>query len=176
LKGRVVTERGERVRDAEVRAEAFYGSAAGTFAGQRTFTARTNAKGEWNILGISPGVWQFSVHAAGYLPETVILPNRLLTASSPNAGGQMFLWDLVLKPMPASDDPNWRVLVDAASAARDGRENDAAALLVKVPEDAGPDFLAGAGRVALIAHRPEIARALFTPPLESGPASDPPAP
>src|SRR2546430_8585809 len=87
LKGRVVNDRGERIQDAEVRAEAFYGVAAGSFAGQRTFTTRTNAKGEWSILGISPGVWQFEVHAAGYLPETVVLPNRLLTASSPNAAG-----------------------------------------------------------------------------------------
>ena len=31
LKGRLVTERGEPVKDAEVRAEAFFGAAAGTF-------------------------------------------------------------------------------------------------------------------------------------------------
>jgi len=59
LKGRVVDEKGERVKDAGVRAEAFFGSAAATFAGQRTFSTKTNAKGEWNILGITPGIWLF---------------------------------------------------------------------------------------------------------------------
>src|SRR4029077_18646841 len=54
LKGRVVTDRGERIQDADVRAEAVFGVAAGTFAGQRTFSTKTNAKGEWSILGIMP--------------------------------------------------------------------------------------------------------------------------
>src|SRR5262245_28812284 len=71
LKGRVVDEKGERVKDAEVRAEAFFGSAAGTFAGQRTFSTKTNAKGEWNILGIAPGIWLFEIIAPGYVPESV---------------------------------------------------------------------------------------------------------
>jgi tetratricopeptide (TPR) repeat protein len=171
LKGRVLTERGERIADAEVRAEAFYGSAAGTFAGQRTFTTRTNAKGEWSIIGIAPGVWIFEAHASGFLPETVVLPNRLVTASSPNAAGQMFLWDLVLKPVAAGEEPRRAALVEAAKAARDGRAADAEALLLKVPEDADAEYLAGAGRVALVARRPEVARALFMRALELDPAS-----
>ena len=171
LKGRVVTERGERIADAEVRAEAFFGAAAGTFAGQRTFSARTNAKGEWSILGISPGVWLFEAHAKGYLPETVVLPNRLLTASGPNAAGQMFLWDLILKPMAVRDDPNQRGLIDAAAAALEGRTADAEALILKVPEDADADDLAAAGRIALVAHKPDAARALFTHAIERDPSS-----
>jgi tetratricopeptide (TPR) repeat protein len=171
LKGRVTDERGERIQDAEVRAEAFFGAAAGTFAGQRTFTTRTNPKGEWNILGISPGVWLFEVHAAGYFPETVALPNRLLTASSPNAGGQMLLWTLVLKPQVASQDAGQSGLVDAAAAAREGRPADAAALLVTIPERADADYLAAAGRVALVARQPDLARGLFTRALERDPSS-----
>ena len=46
LKGRVTSEKGEPLADAEIRIEAFFGPAAGTFAGQRTYEARTNAKGE----------------------------------------------------------------------------------------------------------------------------------
>jgi hypothetical protein len=171
LKGRVLSERGARIQDAEVRAEAFYGAAAGTFAGQRTFTTRVNAKGEWSILGIAPGVWMFTAHAPGYLPETVVLPNRLVTASSPNAAGQMFMWDLVLKPVQPADDARYRVLVEAATAARDGRDADAEALLVKVPEDADAEYLAAAGRVALVAHRQDAARALFMRALERDPSS-----
>jgi len=171
LRGRIVTERGERIADAEVRAEAFFGAAAGTFAGQRTFSAHTNAKGEWSILGIAPGIWLFTAYAAGYLPETVVLPNRLLTSSNPNAGGQMFLWDLILKPLPATDDAHHRTLIDAAAAARDGRDADAEALLTKVPEDADVDYLAAGGRIALVAHRADLARALFTRALEHDPSS-----
>jgi tetratricopeptide (TPR) repeat protein len=171
LKGRVVTDRGERLQDVEVRAEAFYGVAAGTFAGQRTFTARTNSKGEWSILGIAPGIWLFEAHADGYLPETVVLPNRLLTASGPNAGGQMFMWELVLKPLAVRDDSNQRALVDAAAAARQRRDADAEALLLKVPEEADADHLAAAGRIALVAHRPDAARALFMRALERDPSS-----
>jgi hypothetical protein len=170
LKGRVLNERGERIQ-AEVRAEAFFGVAAGAFAGQRTFTARANAKGEWSILGIAPGIWLFAAYADGYLPETVVLPNRLITSSNPNAAGQVFLWDLILKPMTAIQDAHHAALLDAATAARDGHDADAEALLVKVPEDADADYLAAAGRIALIAHRPDLARTLFTRALEQDSSS-----
>ena len=171
LRGRVVNERGERIHDADVRAEAIYGAAAGTFAGQRTFSARTNAKGEWSILGIAPGIWLFAVYAEGYLPEIVALPNRLLTASGPNAGGQMFLWDLIMKPLAAIQDTHHTPLIEAAAAARNGRDADAEALLVKVPDDADADYLAAGGRIAVLAHRPDVARALFTRALERDPSS-----
>jgi len=154
-----------------VRAEALYGAAAGTFAGQRTFATTTNAKGEWSILGITPGIWLFAVHADGYLPEAVVLPNRLLTASGPNAGGQVFAWDLVLKPIASPADAQHRALVEAAAAARAGRAADVDALLVRVPEDADADYLAGAGRIALVAGRREAARALFMRALERDPSS-----
>ena len=154
-----------------MRAEALYGAAAGTFAGQRTFATTTNAKGEWSILGITPGIWLFAVHADGYLPEAVVLPNRLLTASGPNAGGQVFAWDLVLKPIASPADAQHRALVEAAAAARAGRAADVDALLVRVPEDADADYLAGAGRIALVAGRREAARALFMRALERDPSS-----
>jgi len=171
LKGRVVGEKGERVKDAEVRAEAFFGSAAGAFAGQRTFVAKTNAKGEWNILGIAPGIWLFEVIAAGYLPESVALPVRLLTASSPNAGGQLLTWDLVLKPMAAPGENFWQPVVDAAESASTGKSEDAKMLLGRVPEEANADYLAAAGRVALLARETGMARTYFTRALERDPSS-----
>jgi len=171
LKGRVVDERGGRVKDAEVRAEAFFGSAAGAFAGQRTFTATTNAKGEWNILGIAPGIWLFEVIAPGYLPESVALPVRLLTASSPNAGGQLLTWELVLKPMGAPAENFWQPVVDAAQSARSGKGEDAKMLLGRVPDEANADYLAAAGRVALLARETGMARTYFTRALERDPSS-----
>ena len=167
----MLTDQGGRIDRAEVRAEAFFGSAGGTFAGQRTFSTRTNAKGEWSILGIAPGIWLFSVHADGYLPEAVALPNRLLSASGPNASGMVFTWELILKPAAAAADGRQAALVDAASAVRAGRAADADALLTKVPEDADADYLASAARIALVAGRLDAARTLFTRALERDPSS-----
>jgi hypothetical protein len=172
LKGRVMTERGERLEDAEVRAEAVFGPGAGTFAGQRRFSARTNAKGEWSILGISPGIWLFDVTAADHSPEIVALPIRLITASGPNAGGQLFTWELILKPAATpAENRHGRVLVDASTAARAGQAGEAAALLDRVPEDADADYLAAAGRVALLARQHDLARTFFTRALERDPSS-----
>jgi len=44
-------------------------------------------------------------------------------------------------------------------------------VLQKVPEDADADYLAAAGRVAVLAGRPDAARALFTRALERDPSS-----
>ena len=79
VKGRVVNERGEAIENADVRLEAFFGYAAGTFAGVRKFSAQTNRKGDWNVGGLQPGIWLFEVIAPGYVPETVVLPIRILT-------------------------------------------------------------------------------------------------
>ncbi len=172
LKGRVVNDRGERLANVDVRAEAIFGSAAGTFAGQRVFTTQTNAKGEWNILGIAPGVWLFEAHAPGHLPEVVALPIRLLTASGPNAGGQLIIWDLVLKPAPApANEEHKAILRDAAGAARAGKAAEVEAMLGRVPADADAEYLAGAGRVAMLVKRNDLARTLFTRALERDPSS-----
>jgi hypothetical protein len=172
LKGRVMNDRGDRLKDAEVRAEAVFGSGAGTFAGQREFSARTNAKGEWSILGIAPGIWLFEVVAADHSPETVALPIRLLTASGPNAGGQLFTWELILKATATpAENRSGRVLVDAAAAVRAGQPTEAAALLGRVPDDADGDYLAAAGRVALLARQYDMARTFFMRALERDPAS-----
>jgi hypothetical protein len=171
LKGRVLDDRGKPLSDTEVRAEAFFGSAAGTFAGQRTFTTKSNDKGEWNILGIAPGIWLFEAIAPGHLPESVALPVRLLTASSPNAGGQLLTWDLVLKPLAAPAEGFWQPVIDAAEAARSGKAEDAKLLLGRVPEEANADYLAAAGRVALLGRDMGMARTYFTRALERDPSS-----
>src|SRR5271167_4325989 len=57
IKGRLVSDRGEPIANADVRLEAFYGYGAGTFAGQRTLSAQTSAKGEWSVGAMQPGIW-----------------------------------------------------------------------------------------------------------------------
>jgi hypothetical protein len=171
LKGRIVTEKGAPLANAEVRAEAFYGSGAGTFAGQRTFSEHSNAKGEWSIIGIAPGVWLFEIMAPGHLPEIVALPVRLLTASGPAAGGMMFTWQLIMKPVPPPGGEPGQVLAEAAEAARSGNTAKVRTLLTRVTEDADADYLAGAGRVAILARDNDLARTLFLRALERDPSS-----
>ncbi len=154
LQGRVVTESGMPIADAQVHVEAIYGYAAGTFAGQRTFEATTDKRGAWNVLGLKSGVWIFEVTAPGYFPESVVLPIQLLTTASSVQNGMSFTWQLVLKPVPL-------------------RTNERAELLLKgvVPEDADAEELAGAGRLALRARDRELARTLFQKALERDPGS-----
>lgn len=171
LKGRVTTERGAPIANAEVRAEAIFGSGAGTFAGQRTFSDQTNAKGEWSIMGIAPGIWIFDVIAPGQLPESVALPIKLLTASGPNAGGQLLLWQLLLKPVPPPAGDQGAALVAALDAARGGHADQVRTLLTRVPDNADADYLAGAGRIAMLARDTPLARTLFMQALQRDPSS-----
>jgi tetratricopeptide (TPR) repeat protein len=171
LKGRVTTEGGEPIPNAEVRAEAFHGYAAGTFAGQRTFSTTTDAKGEWNILGVKSGIWLFEVIPPGQLPESVALPIQLLTTVSSGTSGFLLTWQLILKPIKPPDTPAWQALSGANEAVRAGRSTEAAALLRRVPEDADADYLAAAGRVSLLARDIGMARTYFVRALERDPSS-----
>ena len=171
IKGRVLSEPGVRIPDAAIRIEAFYGFAAGTFAGQRTFSARTNEKGEWSVGGLLPGIWVFEATAPGYLPETVALPIRILTAVSMGTSGQGLTWDLVLKPVREGDDAGSQLLTNIAASARDGKTEDVRRALERLPEDPASDYLASAGRIAMVARDMELARALFVRALERDPSS-----
>jgi len=154
LQGRVVTEKGEPVANADVHVEAFYGHEAGTFAGQRTFTATTDKRGAWNVMGIKSGIWLFEVVAPGHFPESVALPIHILAASSPGQSGMSLNWQLILKPVAMPDETRVQLLTSGA-----------------LPADATADELAGAGRLALKARDLGLARALFQKALERDPSS-----
>ena len=171
LKGKVTTERGEPIANAEVRVEAFFGYAAGTYAGQRTFSEKTNAKGEWSILGLKSGIWLFEVTAPGRLPETVALPIQLLTTISSGASGLMLTWQLVLKVETPPQGELGEKLLQAATASRTGNAGQLKTVLESVPDDADADHLAAAGRVALLAHEMDLARTFFVRALERDPSS-----
>jgi hypothetical protein len=171
VKGRVVSERGEPIANADVRLEAFYGYAAGTFAGVRQFSAQTNRKGDWNVGGLQPGIWLFEVIAPGYVPETIVLPIRILTTVSMGTSGMSLTWDLILKPATAPDDVQGELLKQAAAAARDGQTDAVRTALRVIPEDPASDVLAGAGRIAMVARDMPLARTLFLRALERDPSS-----
>ena len=171
VKGRVTNERGEPMPDADVRLEAFYGYAAGTFAGPRLLSTKTNAKGDWSVGALQPGIWLFEVFAANHIPESVALPIRILTTVSMGTSGMALTWDLLLKPVPAPDDVTGQLLREALAAARDGKADVARTVLAQIPTDPTADYLAGAARIALVARDMSLAQTLFKRALERDPSS-----
>src|SRR4249919_4346745 len=82
LSGKVMTAAGAPIADADIRVEAMFGFAGGDFLGQRTFAARTNAKGDWALLAFKSGIWVFDAIAPGRLPDAVALPFLLVAPAS----------------------------------------------------------------------------------------------
>jgi len=171
LKGRVVTDRGEPIVNATIHAEAFYGYAAGTFSGQRLYTAETNKKGEWNIGAMQPGVWEFDVTAPGRMPVAVVLPIRILTTADLATSGMSLLWDLVLKPLPLPDDERGQKVEEQTKLAFEGKKDAVRAGFEQVPNDADADYLTAAAGVAMIARDTALARALYQRAIERDPSS-----
>ena len=171
VKGRVTNERGEPIPNADVRLEAFFGYAAGTFSGPRLLSAQTNAKGEWSVGAMQPGIWLFEVFAPNYMPESVALPIRILTTVSMGTSGMALTWDLVLKPIRPPDDVSGQLLGETLEAARAGKADAVRAALSQIPADPTADFLAGAGRVALVTRDLTLAQTLFKRALERDPSS-----
>jgi hypothetical protein len=172
VKGRVTNERGEPIQRAEVKLEAFYGYFAGTFAGQRTFSTTTDAKGLWSVGAMQPGVWLFEVFAPGYAVESIILPIRILTTVSMGTSGMALTWDLILKPLHLPDDERGTFLNELTNLARDGGKVERVrSALERLPEDPDADFLAAAGRIAVVARDMPLAQVLFRKSLERDPSS-----
>ncbi len=171
VKGRVTNDRGAPIPNADVRLEAFFGYAAGTFSGPRLLSAQTNAKGEWNVGALQPGIWLFEVFAPNYMPESVALPIRILTTVSMGTSGMALTCDLVLKPLQPPDDVSGRLLGEALEAARGGKTEVVRTALSQIPADPTGDYLAGAARVALVARDLALAQSLFKRALERDPSS-----
>jgi hypothetical protein len=85
LSGRVSSAAGAPVADADVSVEALFGFAGGDLLGQRTFTARTNATGDWALLAFKAGIWIFDVTAPGQLPDALAPTARTPACSPPRA-------------------------------------------------------------------------------------------
>lgn len=105
LSGKVMTAAGAPIPDADVRVEALFGFAGGDFLGQRTFAARSNAKGDWALLAFKSGIWVFDAMAPGQLPDAVALPFNLVAPASSGIDRLTPAWHPVLRPQapPAGD-------------------------------------------------------------------------
>ena len=171
LSGRVMTAAGAPIPDAAVRVEALFGFAGGDFLGQRTFAARTNAKGDWALLAFKSGIWIFEVTATGQLPDVVALPFNLVAPASSGIDRLTPAWHPVLRPQAAPPGEIGRILSDAADAARAQRPDRVTPLLSRLADSRDAGVLAAAGSICLVMRDPTVARPLFRRALDRDPAS-----
>ena len=171
ISGKVVTERDEPVKDAEVRVEALFGFAGSDFLGQRTFSTRTNDKGSWALLGFKAGIWMFEASAPGQVPDSIALPFYLVSPAGSGISGVLPIWHPVLRPTPLPAGEIGQLLAEAADAARAGRPDRATPLLARLADSGDAGVLAAAGRICLLMRDPTVARPFFRRALERDPTS-----
>lgn len=171
LSGKVVSDRGEAVKDADVRVEALFGFAGGAYLGQRTLSTKSDAKGNWALLGFKSGIWVFDAAAAGQIPDAVALPFNLLTPSGTGLSGMGPAWHPVLKPTPAPEGEMGQMLIDAADAARAGRPERVVPILSRLSDSNDVNVLTAAGRICLLMRDATVARPLFRRAFERDPSS-----
>jgi hypothetical protein len=171
LTGKVVSQQGQPLPDADIRVEALFGFAGGDYLGQRTFTARTDAKGMWALLGFKSGIWIFDASLPGHIPDAVALPFNLVAPAGAGLSGVVPVWRPVLKPTPLPAGDYGQLLSDAADAARAGRPERVAPLLARVSETADATILDAAGRICLLMRDGAVARPFFRRALDRDPTS-----
>ena len=171
LSGRVLTPQGEPVKDADVRVEALFGFAGADYLGQRTFSTRTDGKGGWALLAFKAGIWVFEASAPGSVPDTVALPFNLVTPAGKGLAGVEPVWHPILTPTPIPAGEMGQMLADALEAARAGRPERVASILMRLADTADAGIQEAAGRICLVMRDATIARPFFRRALERDPAS-----
>jgi hypothetical protein len=160
LRGTVIATNGEAIAAADLRVEARFGFGGGAFTGQRTYATKTNAHGEWSIIGFTAGIWVFDASAPGYLPHVVALPFNLVTPAGQGLD-TLPTWQPVLRLAPAPTGDVGRQLADAENAARLGESGRVTPVLEQLGIESNPDILAAAGHICLLMHDAATARAFF---------------
>jgi tetratricopeptide (TPR) repeat protein len=171
LTGKVVTEAGAPIADADVRVEAMFGFAGGDFLGQRTFATRTSTKGDWGLLAFKAGIWVFDAAAPGRLPDTMALPFNLVAPASSGIDRLTPVWHPLLRLAPVPNGDVGGMLSEAADAARAQRPERVTPLLSRLADSNDAGVLAAAGSICLLMRDPTVARPLFRRALERDPSS-----
>jgi hypothetical protein len=171
LTGKVITAAGAPAPDVDVHVEAIFGFAGGDFLGQRTFTTRTNVKGEWALLAFKSGIWVFDAAAPGELPDVVALPFNLVAPASSGIDRLTPAWHPLLRPMPAPGGEIGRTLLEAADAARAQHPERVTALLTRLADSSDVSVLTAAGSICLLMRDATVARPLFRRALDKDPSS-----
>jgi hypothetical protein len=171
LTGKVVIDHTEPEKDVDVRVDAIFGFAGGDFLGQRSFTARANARGEWAMLAFKAGAWLFDASAPGQMPDVIVLPFNLVSPAGSGLMGQMPTWHPILRPAAMPPGEIGTLLAGALEAARAGRSDRATPLLARLADSGDPSVLTAAGRICLILRDAAAARPFFRRALERDPTS-----
>ena len=157
LKGTLKDEKGAAIAGGRVRAEALMGFRGDQFVGQKEFAVASSDKGEWNILGLTAGMWAFEATAPGYVPQVMVLPVNFTQRKMQSATGGQLAWELPLT-LPRTSNAS---LQQASNAAMAGMHNEATALAGGVAADPDPDAQCYAGHVAMLVRQHGLAEALF---------------
>ena len=165
VKGVVRDNDGKAVEGVRVRGEALIGFRGEQFAGQKEFEATTNAKGEWNLLGLTSGIWAFEATGPDVIPQVVLLPINFTNRKPQSGQGGSFPWDLPLWVRRFKHEG----LAAAAKAASAKQTNDAVAAIGSVMTEKDPEIRCAAGELALLVRQNGLGRAIFEQILKEQP-------
>jgi Carboxypeptidase regulatory-like domain len=157
LKGTVKDEKGTAVAGARLRAQALQGFRGEQFVGQKEFATTTNEKGEWNILGLTSGIWTFEATAPGYAPAVIVLPVQYTQRKMQSATGGQLSWDLPITLGSVSNG----MLKAASEAAAAGKNDEAISLAGGLAGEADMQTVCSGGHVALLMRQYSLASAMF---------------
>jgi hypothetical protein len=165
LKGTLKDENGAVVAGGRVHAEALQGFRGEQFVGQKEFAVTSNDKGEWNILGLTAGMWAFEATAPGYVPQVIVLPVNFTQRKMQSATGGQLSWELPMT-LPRTENASLRQASEAAMA---GKNDEATALAGVVATDPDPNIACDAGHVAMLVRQHGLAQAIFRAVLAKAP-------
>jgi len=171
LRGRVLSHIGAPVDAASVRIEALFGFLGGDYTGQKTFAIRTDAKGDWALIGFKAGIWIFEASAPGQLPDAIALPINVSVAPSSGVAGDTPTWHPILRLTSIPATPAGEVLAKAAEAALAGRNQQVVPALARIADTDDEPTLMAAGRICLVLRDASTARPFFRKALELNPRS-----
>ncbi len=170
LRGRVIARNGETIANADVRVEARYGFGGGDFTGQKTYVTKTNAKGEWSIIGFTAGAWVFDASSPDQLAHVIALPVNLVTPAGQGLD-TIPTWQPVMRLTPLPAGEVGRKLKDAEAAARLGQMDRVTPTLKELGVEGDPDILSALGHICLLAHDAGTARSFFHQAIDRDPKS-----
>jgi len=150
---------GDAVAAVSVSADALAGFRGEQFTGQPSFTVQSNEKGEWNLLGLTAGVWLLTASAPGALPSVIVLPIKFSQRQMQSAQGGQLNWSWPFQLAPASAHP---LLEKAAPLVAEGRAVEAVQFIATalLPDASTADKCA-AGQMALAIKQTALAQQLF---------------
>jgi hypothetical protein len=164
VRGQILVEGAGPLGGAQIKTDAIRGARMSQFAAQREFKARADRKGEWSLLGLTPGLWILEISALDHLPHVVVVPIAMMMKPEPVP------WDTSLALLPASAitptaaDPasGARLLIEAFDRVAAGDKNGARQSLQRLSESTlDANALCAAGDLALLLREPAMARRFF---------------